>query len=431
MPSDQQEKLIEEYTGSLGPLPKRVPLDMKILSKRKPIEHEEWKIEYTGEGPETMQEPSLSRIPAYLLIPRRDRYEPPYPAVVAFHQCNCDCWIGKEAVVGKKVDRRDQAYGYELVAQGFVVLAPDHWNCGERNVPGVRTEGEQVVGCFGEVMQCAGKSNWQAWEAFEASRAVDVLQSLDFVDGDRIAAVGHSMGTQSVISGMAVDPRIKAGIVSGAGPGKKQLACIAPRPFMQLQGLYDGGPKRAEELEEIHSSAGKFYEAAGAPDNLLLRVAPCSHHFLDEFKWEAYTRLKKHFGMTDAVERLSLAEVLRDALQGEDDFQKHYTERLPHMVGSHAVMGCKKTLVMAFRSLLDVVIKHKFELYLPLSVEVIPSDTTCELRFTVAGGSRDSRGVWDDAYAEAGQLFAESDATLRRGCTSGDLEYIVELRSAD
>jgi len=433
MASDEQERIIEKYRNHLRLLPERVPLDMKVVSKRRLFEHEEWKIDYVGEDSKTMSDLGLSRIPAYLLIPRDDHYKPPYPAVVAFHQCNCDCWIGKDAVVGKKVDRQDQAYGYELVRQGFVVLAPDHVHCGERNIPEARAEGEQVVNCPPAVMRCTGK-DWPAFQrlgAFEAIRAVDLLESLDSVDARRIAAIGHSMGTADVAFGMALDPRIKAGIVSGGGANKAQLACIAPRLFMQLQGLYDGGPKQVEEWEKIHAFARRFYEAEGVPDNLLLRVAPCPHHFLDEFKWEAYARLKKHFGMTDTVERLSLAEVLREALGGESEFNRHYAELLPQKVESQYTMGCRRTLVSAFGELLGVAIESKFELYLPLTMDVVSTRTTLELHFTVAGGSHDSKGVWPGAYAEAGRLFAESDATLRQGCTPGALEYIVELRNTD
>ena len=423
--------MVAEYRDSIGPLPERVPVDMRILSKRRSVEHVEWKIDYVGEDSKIMSDLGLSRIPAYLLIPREDQFQPPHPAVVAFHQCNCDCWIGKEAVVGKKVDRQDQAYGYELVNQGFVVLAPDHWNCGERNVPGVRAEGEQNVGCFPAVLRSTGKSDWQAWDALEISSAVDVLEALDFVDAQRIAGIGHSMGTSSVSAGMALDSRIKVGIVSGGGASKAQLACIAPRAFMQLQGLYDGGPEKAKEWEEIHAFARRFYEAEGASDNLLLRVPPCPHHFLDEFKWEAYARLKKEFGMTEPLERLSLAEVLGDALAGESDFDRHYAERLPRMAGSHAVMGCRKTLTSGFFGLLSVVIKSKFELYLPLCMSVVPTKTACELHFIVEGASHDSKGIWDVGYTLAGQAFAESGALLRQECTPGALEYVVELKSAD
>jgi len=54
-------------------------------------------------------------VSAYLLIPR-ERAETPLPATVCFHQCNVDCILAKDAVVGKTGEATlDQRYGLELV----------------------------------------------------------------------------------------------------------------------------------------------------------------------------------------------------------------------------------------------------------------------------------------------------------------------------
>ena len=71
---------------------------------------------------------------AYLLIPRQGHA--PFP--LSSHTINAPSIVnrGKEAVVGKVAERPDQRYGLELVRRGYVVLAPDSINCGERCVPG-------------------------------------------------------------------------------------------------------------------------------------------------------------------------------------------------------------------------------------------------------------------------------------------------------
>ena len=47
----------------------------------------------------------------------------------------------------------------------------------------------------------------------------------------------------------------------------------------------------------MRDSVYECYREAGAPDNILIRKLPTGHKFIDEFKWEAYARLKEHFGM--------------------------------------------------------------------------------------------------------------------------------------
>jgi hypothetical protein len=144
---DQRNKWLAQMAHENALAPARPALDVEIVHKRQMFGYEEWKIAYQAYDAATMPFPAGQRIPAYLLIPRAKRtlagkthystahaYEPPFPAVVCFHQCCVDCDLGKEAVVGKAVDRPDQAYGLELVRTGFVVLAPDSVWCGERYV---------------------------------------------------------------------------------------------------------------------------------------------------------------------------------------------------------------------------------------------------------------------------------------------------------
>jgi dienelactone hydrolase len=198
----------ESWIQTMGPWPQLSDLKIEILSRREMSWHNgysELKIRYTGEKEEW--------IPAYLLIPRLQQSA--YPAVVAHHQCNVDCDVGSDAVVGKAVLRPDQAYGFELVQRGFVVLAPESINCGIRNVEGVRKQGMRGKEyCWGTLTPNLSVKTIYLKHLIDAVRSVDVLISLDYVDKDRIGMIGHSMGAGTTFWAAAYDSRIKAAVSS-------------------------------------------------------------------------------------------------------------------------------------------------------------------------------------------------------------------------
>ena len=276
------------------------PLDMKILHKRRVhtdyYNYEEWKIEYTAEAQKSIPLPAGQKVSAYLLIPWRQKVKAPFPAMVCFHQCNVDCPLAKEAVVGKVSYRPDQAYGLELVTEGFVVLAPDSINCGERFIPAIRKEGEGKQ-CGGVINDALGRKSWHKHH-LDDIRAVDLLCSLDFVDSDRIGAIGHSMGSVDARDVMIYDSRVKACILSSLQPNDF-IPLHSPRLHIGLQGSLDGTSEYFEKIRASYEHARRFYEADGVPENLVLRFHNCGHHFLDEFKWEAYAKLRAYFGLAE------------------------------------------------------------------------------------------------------------------------------------
>ena len=102
---DSIKSRFDDWIKKFGPLPEHNPVNIQIHSERKISWFDGFRelyITYNGASGE--------RIPAYLLIPFKG--EAPFPAVVANHQCNVDCDVGKDAVVGKAYLRPDQAYGY-------------------------------------------------------------------------------------------------------------------------------------------------------------------------------------------------------------------------------------------------------------------------------------------------------------------------------
>jgi len=423
------EELNKEYQALIESFPERVPLDTKIIYKRKIEGYEEWKIEYTAEGPDTMPEPSGRRIPAYLLVPGG---EPPFPAMVCFHQCNCDCDIGKEAVVGKMISRPDQAYGFELVHQGFVVLAPDTMNCGERNIPSLRREGTRILSseCGSQFPKQIGRS-WESKVMFDCTLALDLLQSLDFVDVSRIGAIGHSLGAGTTLLAMIADQRIKAGVVSGA-VRDKSIALLAPRFFMELQGAYDGSPKHLRKVEETYEFAKRIYGEKGVPENLILRILPCGHHFLDQFKWEAYYKLKQYFGIAGIQETLSLKDILISAQNSGwcgwywSDEDKETFLKLPD---KYSVLANKETLVMAF-GVLFVFLWGKCPGGSSVNVHVDSDQDNCYVVCTIPGGNDEAKSAYELAIRSAEQFFFENSASLKRENTPAGIKYVVTLKKA-
>jgi len=226
--------------------------------------HTEIKIDYCGHAGE--------RIPAYLLLPRNAdaataRGENPQRAgVVAFHQCGYHCDLGKEQVVGHCVDLPEQAYGLELVRRGFVVLAPDAAKVGERFDPALRPRWKCATDRAGQdACCCAPGGSWghPRWRpVFDAMRAVDVLAAVPGVDPARLGAIGHSLGADTILWTLPVEPRLRAVALSGGGILFTRRGGWQPyaRPYPEIVGPY-------------LNRGGAFFEFAGTHD-------PC--HRLDD-----------------------------------------------------------------------------------------------------------------------------------------------------
>ena len=407
--------------------PDRVPINLKVLSKRSYLEYEEWKVEYDVQLADTMPAEAGWRVPAYLLVPRVR--EMPMPAMVCLHQCAGDCTVGKEAVVGKvpwsptsnmpyfeadgrvSFDRADQAYGYELVHEGFVVLAPDSINCGERNIEAIRQPGE-VKMCHRIIDPHLGMEA-EFKRTIDGMRAVDLLESLDFVDSDRIGAIGHSMGAAGVYWLMAFDDRVKAGIMGSQhmdGVGGRFYPLIAPRPLMALWGEFDAGDQTA--LQEAYDFAHDSYRQVGAPDNLLICKMRAGHRFADEFKWEAYKRLKEHFGILPERKPESLLSMARDARHATSNGWQDYNVTFPEVAGLETrVVVNREQMVSAISALFLYLFDRSSDVSLSVISET--ADHRPSLRCTCTSPrplAIDPTPAGSESLRGARQILAEHDA---------------------
>ncbi len=446
MTSEEQlrRELFEWYGEERFPDPP--PLNLKVLSKSTFLEYEEWKIEYDVETEETMPVQAGWSVPAYLLVPRnRDK---PMPAMICFHQCAEDCVVAKEAVVGKapwvptsswtffqatgrvSIDRLDQAYGYELVHEGFVVLAPDSINCGERNIEAIRKPGENRL-CHQIIDPHLGQEA-SFKRVTDGLRAVDVLESLDFVDPERIGAAGHSMGAGCVYSLMAFDERVKAGIMgSWSGSGGRFYPLIAPRLLMALSGTFDVEDQNEDQNQRAYDFAHRCYEKVGAPDNLLNRKFPCGHRFVDEFKWEAYKRLKEHFGILPEREPVSLMEVAEEARRMSTSGWEEQHVVFPEVTGQDSSVTVNRTqVVSAIAGLILYLADRSAEVTLKATVEVVAGQSY--VNFSCSGDppiSKEPTPSGIESLRGVRQILAEHDATLKWKHSDGELICRVAFAS--
>ena len=318
----RKKALLERYYEILGKLPEKCALQPKEVYRRRFSDHIEVKLTYQAEANDVVH--------AYLLIPRKGA--PPFPGIVAHHQCNIDCDWGKEAVVGKVVERPDQAYGLELVRRGFVVLAPDSKNCGERFVSGIREEGDKVGDegwkhrhCWGALLSKLSTRHFYAKHLYDSIRALDYLVSLeDLVDHNRIGMIGHSLGAGTTFWTAAFDGRVKVAVTSchylggmdSRGhaylyPNKPKakglwyhefLELIAPRPLLATRGANEdlqGGFQTREQGLSAHRwtfAYGKYmYDLYPVDeDRIQTWIFDGGHEFPAEVRRESYEFIEKY-----------------------------------------------------------------------------------------------------------------------------------------
>ncbi|MBX3400201.1 MAG: alpha/beta fold hydrolase [Gemmataceae bacterium] len=188
--SPDRAALLKKMEQAMGPMPGKdrlVPLDVKVVSEEKLDGYVRRKITFAVEKGD--------RVPAWLLIPNGAKKN---PAALCLHQT---INIGKDEPVGLgKQESKQQAL--HLVKRGYVCLAPDYPSFGEYQYD------FQPAFKAGLYQSGTMKAIWNNM------RAVDLLQSLPEVDGERIGVIGHSLGGHNSLYTAAWDERLKVAVSS-------------------------------------------------------------------------------------------------------------------------------------------------------------------------------------------------------------------------
>ena len=136
------------------------------------------------------------RVPAYLAIPKEPANEK-IPVVVLMHGWNL-FWGKNEDWILEWIPL--------LTAQGYAVLAPDHFMYGERKKEDGFDNGSDRGPYY--------YRDWMCQSVVDLRRGIDYLESRPDIDPERIAVFGGSLGgwIGSILA--AVEPRIKTAILS-------------------------------------------------------------------------------------------------------------------------------------------------------------------------------------------------------------------------
>lgn len=194
--NQRKQQIKEVVSFFLGKPPvSKPPLAPKILEEKGLDDHTRVKL--------TIQSELGEPIPGYLLVPKNVSGR--IPAVLCPHQTTIPLTNGMREPAGLAGDQKLYT-ALQLVKRGFVTFTWDALCFGERHDP--------KRGHYGDAIpfyqkhprwSLLGKMIW------DASRGVDYLETLAFVDSTRIGSIGHSHGGITTIFSMAFDGRIKAG----------------------------------------------------------------------------------------------------------------------------------------------------------------------------------------------------------------------------
>lgn len=284
---------MEKVMGQLPTDVRRVPLDVRVIENvAKQGNYEQREISFAVEPGD--------RAHGYLLLPHGAKRR---PAVLCLHQTN---QFGSAESVGL-AGRPSIHYGKELAQRGYVTLSVDYPNFGQYKFNAYEH------GYFSATM----KGIWNHM------RAVDLLQSLDEVDAERIGVIGHSLGGHNGLFVAVFDDRIRC-VVSSCGfcsfsryyggdltgwshqgympriadayqrnPAKmpfdftEVVAAIAPRPFLAVAPQRDANFD-VEGVRECIAAAEPVYNLLGADDLLKALYPDAEHDFPDAERTAAY-----------------------------------------------------------------------------------------------------------------------------------------------
>ena len=184
----------------MGPLPDagfRVPLELEILGV---VELEKYSRKLVAYNVDP-----TDRVESYLFIPHE--LHDNNAAIVALHQTTAPDSLGKDNAAGLGGEESGP-YASELAERGYVVIAPDYWWYGHYHARAFNSSPAYDPYEKGWVSNTM-KGVWNH------IRAVDVLETQDEVDSNRISCIGHSLGDYNALFLAVFESRIQVVACSG------------------------------------------------------------------------------------------------------------------------------------------------------------------------------------------------------------------------
>jgi len=292
-----------ELRKLLGDIPSA---DRRIrVVSRKPVRQDGYLVERL-----TLDLNGIEDVPA-LLIKRADG-PGRKPGILYCHSHGGFYDLGKRELLEGVVYEQKPPYGYVLADRGYAVLCIDNWAFGKR-----RTMTESAT--F-KLMLWQGRTMW-GMMVYDNLRALDYMRSRQDIDGNRIAALGMSMGSTMSWWVAALDPKVSACVdiccltdfqalidekgLDGHGifyyvPSLLKYfstaeinALISPRPHLSLAGVKDKLTP-VKGLDRIDRELKKIYKAAGKPENWQLVRYPGAHRETPDMRRRVLAFLDLH-----------------------------------------------------------------------------------------------------------------------------------------
>jgi pimeloyl-ACP methyl ester carboxylesterase len=299
--AERRKHILAGMEEAMGPLPDashKVPLEVRVDEEVRGEKYLRRKLSFAAE--------QADRVPAFLLIPNDRRGK--LPAVLCLHQT---VRIGKAEPAGLGTSE-NLRYAAHLAERGYVTLAPDYPSFGD----------------YAYDFRASPYTSGSMKAVWNNMRAIDLLQSLPEVDGERIGCIGHSLGGHNTMFTAAFDTRIKA-LVSNCGftsfpkyyngklagwtsdrymplirtrfelrPEKvpfdfpEVVASFAPRAFLASAPVGDDNFE-VSGVKDCIAAARPVYELLGAGDRLAANYPDCKHDFPPEVRKVAYEWLDR------------------------------------------------------------------------------------------------------------------------------------------
>ena len=294
-----QHTLRSKVTELVGGFPaKRHPLRPNVLETRTFPGYVREKIVFDSQ-------PGLSVL-AYLLLPERVRRPAPVMICIPGHGRGVDDIVGIDERGAERTDKAGYQHDFaiQVAEAGMAAMAIEPMGFGCRRDPVNARQGLSRKACDpvagGALLVGQTMLGWRVWDVM---RTIDYLATRAELDRNRVGCMGISGGGTVTVFSTALDPRIRAALVSGylntfrdsVGslahcadnyvPGILNWAemhdvagLIAPRPLFVESGEKDNiFPIRAsiDSFNEVR----KVYEVFGAADRVEQEVFAGEHLF--------------------------------------------------------------------------------------------------------------------------------------------------------